>query len=92
MGPLRLKIRPCKPGIDPPEPVNRLLSLNINSERLQYLIVRIENGPQNQGGGEISPLSSALAATLETSEQGSHVCVARVVRWCDWWHWEEEES
>ena len=82
MGPLKLKIRPCEHGSDPPEPVNRLLSLTSDSERLQYLIVRIENGPQGsgRGGGEIS---SVLAATLERSDQGSHVRFARMVWWGD---------
>ena len=37
------KIGPCRPDIDPPEPVNDLLSLDVDSERLQYLIVPIEN-------------------------------------------------
>ena len=38
------KIDPCRPGIDPPEAVNCLLSLNADSEDLQYLIIWIENG------------------------------------------------
>ena len=37
------------------------------SERLRYIIVRIENGPQDWRGGEISPLP--LAALLH-----SHLC------------------
>ena len=49
--PLRLKIDPCRPDTGPPEHVNCLFSLNIDSERFQYLIVRIENGPPGSERG-----------------------------------------
>ena len=56
IGPVRLKTDPCRSDGGPPEHVNCLFSLNFDSERLQYIIVQIENGPLGEGG-EISPLS-----------------------------------
>ena len=45
IGPVRLKVDACGPDEGPPECVNCLFSLNFDSERLQYIIVRIKNGP-----------------------------------------------
>ena len=45
IGPVRLKTDPCRSDEGPPEHVNCLFSLNFDSERLQYIIVRLENGP-----------------------------------------------
>ena len=64
MGPLRLKIDPCGTGEGPSEHVNCLFYLYFNSERLQYLIVRIEMRPLDRRRGEMSPLSAPLAAPL----------------------------
>ena len=44
MGPLRPKIGSCSPGMDPPNHVNSSFSWNIDSEMLQHLIGRIEDG------------------------------------------------
>ena len=51
MGPLRLWIEPCRPDMGPPKRVNCLFSLNFDSERSQYLVVRIENGPPESERG-----------------------------------------
>ena len=45
MGSLRPKIGPCRPGMSPRKHLKCLFSLNVDSGRLQHLIVRIENGP-----------------------------------------------
>ena len=45
MGPLRPKICPYRPDVDVPKHANYLFSLNVDSDRLQYLILRTENGP-----------------------------------------------
>ena len=50
MAPLRLKIGPCRPVMDPPNYANCLFSLNFDSERMQYLIVRMANGPPGSKG------------------------------------------
>ena len=49
IGPVRLKTDPCRSDGGPPEHVNCLFSLNFDSERLQYIIVQIENGPLGEG-------------------------------------------
>ena len=64
MVPLGPKIGSCRPGIDALEPVNCLLSLDVDSDRLQYLIARIENGPPGSERGEMSPFLPPLAAPL----------------------------
>ena len=51
LGPQMHKIGRCSPGVDPPNRVNRLFLLNVDSGRLQYLIVRIENGPPGSERG-----------------------------------------
>ena len=43
--PVRLKIGPCRPDEGHPEQVNCLFSLNFDSKMLQYIKVRIKNGP-----------------------------------------------
>ena len=63
IGPLSPKIRTCQPSMDPPKHVTCLFSSNVVSDRLQYLIIRIENEPQDQRGREISPLYSHGCAT-----------------------------
>ena len=45
ISPLMLKTDPRRPDEGPPEHVNYLFSLNFDDERLQLIIVRIENGP-----------------------------------------------
>ena len=45
IGPLRLKNDPWRPDMGPLRHVNGLFSLNFDIEKLQYSIVRIENGP-----------------------------------------------
>ena len=89
MGPLELKIDPCKPGIDPPEPLYQLLSLNIIVKVAVLDSSDRKWAPRITKSGEILPLSPPLVTPLETSDQGSHVCIARVM---GWWHWEEAES
>ena len=51
IGTLGYKIDPCESCNDSLEPVNCLLSLNIGSERSQYLRLRVENGPIRSGTG-----------------------------------------
>ena len=69
MGPLESemppgpKIDPCRPGMGPPNHVNSLFSWNFYSERLHYFIGS-KMGPLGRRGGDISPLSSPLAALL----------------------------
>ena len=65
IGPVRLKIDPCRPHEDPPEHVNCLFSLNFDSERLQYIIVRIEKGPlgSERGGVKFHPFPPTGCAT-----------------------------
>ena len=55
LGPLRHKIGPCKPGFDPPNHVNCLILLNVDSAGLQFCIVRIENGAAGSERGFIPP-------------------------------------
>ena len=45
IGPVKLKIDPYSADEGPPENVNCSFSLNLESERLRYIIVCIENGP-----------------------------------------------
>ena len=68
------KIGPCRSAIDPPNPVSDLLSLDVDSERLQHLIVPIEMGTQDLRGGEISTLSPALAAPLWVTYKACAKC------------------
>ena len=52
----------CRPGIGPPEPVNCLLPLNVHSDRLKCLIVRIESGPPgSEKGVNFQPFSPGCA-------------------------------
>ena len=41
---MRPKIGPCRPGMDPSRHVNVSLSVDIDSEMLQYVIIGIKNG------------------------------------------------
>ena len=51
MGPLRLKFVPWIPEMGLPNALNCLFSFNFDSERLQYLRVRNENGPPGSERG-----------------------------------------
>ena len=64
MGPLRPKIVPFRPDMDPPKHTDYLLLLNVDSESLQYMIVGIENGPSgSERGVKFLPLTpSPIAA------------------------------
>ena len=89
MGPLELKIDPCKPGIDPPEPLYQLLSLNIIVKVAVLDSSDRKWAPRITKSGEILPLSPPLVTGLETSDGDSHVSIPGVMG-C--WQWEEEES
>ena len=68
IGPVRLKVDACGPDEGPPERVNCLFSLNFDSERLQYIIVRIKNGPLgSERGVKFLHLSPPLAVLLKES-------------------------
>ena len=51
MGPLGPKIGSRRHGINPQEHINCLLLFDVGSERLQYSIVQIPNGPSELEGG-----------------------------------------
>ena len=66
MGPLMFKFDPCRPGMGHSNHVNCLFSLNPEIERLQCLVVRIENGPPILERREFHPFHP-LAAPLKVS-------------------------
>ena len=57
MDPLRPEIGACRPGMGLPKHEHCLSSFNVDSKRLDYLIVQIENVTPDRRGGEILPLS-----------------------------------
>ena len=66
IGPMRLKVDACGPDEGPPEHVNCLFSLNFDSERLQYIIVWIKNGPQgSERGVKFHPFPPPGCATAD---------------------------
>ena len=72
IGPVRLKIDPRRPDESPPEHVNCLFSLNFDSERVQYIIVRIENGPLgSERGSKFHPFHPPGCATVRRAVFGS---------------------
>ena len=61
MGPLRPKIVPFRPDMDPPKHTDYLLLLDVDSESLQYMIVGIENVPSgSERGVKLHPLTPLL--------------------------------
>ena len=67
MGPLRLKICPCRPVMDSPKHVNCLFTFNSDSERLHYYSSNDKWDPRiEEGGGEFN-LSHPLAVPLESA-------------------------
>ena len=52
VGPMRPKVGSSRPGVDFPKHVHSLLSLNVNSERLQYLIFGLKMDPPGSERGE----------------------------------------
>ena len=96
LGPLQLRVPPLPRGIKlvladgygPFKDVNCLFSLNIDSKRFQYLLVRIENRPQVSERGVDSPLSSLpLAAPLPPRARRFTLCVCTPVNISDSLHY-----
>ena len=70
MGPMGLEIVTCRPDMGLPKHVNCLFSLNFDSERSQYLMVRIENGPLGlERGVKFHPFHPPGCATAGKSIQ-----------------------